>query len=90
MGIFGRKKTEEERIEENLRLDAGSKGGDLICEEAIMQDKARFGRVRKSLMAYLREQYGQDVADRALWRINRRKTDGSLDYKKPKTPHKLF
>ncbi|MDE1769515.1 MAG: hypothetical protein KGI28_03040 [Thaumarchaeota archaeon] len=48
------------------------------CEEAIIKDKERFGRVRKSMMTYLREEYGRQVADRALWRVNRRRTEGYL------------
>ena len=66
--MFNRKPTEPERIEENL--------GDLECEEAIISDKTRFGRVRKSLMKYLRSKYGIDVANRALWRVSRRRTEG--------------
>lgn len=45
---------------------------DLECEEAIMHDKQRFGRVRTNLMKYLRAKYGQDTANRAMWRINKR------------------
>ena len=52
------------------------KEGDLNCEEAIMKDKERFGRVRNSLMKYLRAEYGNDVADRALRRISKRRTEG--------------
>ena len=66
--MFGRKREEEERIEE---ID-----GDIVCEESIMKDKERFGRVRKSMMKYLRAKYGDDVAKRALWRVNRRRTEG--------------
>ena len=35
--------------------------GDLRCEEAIMDDKTRFGRVRKSMMMHLREEYGSKL-----------------------------
>ncbi|MGC1708276.1 MAG: hypothetical protein WA799_00530 [Nitrosotalea sp.] len=38
-----------------------------------MSEKTRFGRVRKTFMEYMREEYGSDIADRTLWRINRRK-----------------
>jgi hypothetical protein len=85
MMFFKRKITEEERMQENSRCDedktskkeiqSRSKRGELDCEEAIIQDKERFGRVRKSLMMYLREEYGRQVADRALWRVNRRRTE---------------
>ena len=70
--MLDRKRTEEERIEENISEEEG----DLACEEAIIKDKDRFGRVRKSLMKYLRTKYGKDVANRALWRVNRRRTEG--------------
>ena len=66
--MFGRKRAEEERIEEN--------DGDLRCEDAIISDKEKFGRVRKSMMKYLRTRYGEDVANRALWRVNRRRSEG--------------
>jgi len=52
--------------------------GELNCEEAIMKDKERFGRVRKSLMNYLRSEYGNKMANRALWRVNRRRSEGYL------------
>jgi hypothetical protein len=38
----------------------------------------KFGRIRKTFMEYMREQYGFDVADRALKRINKRRTEGCL------------
>ena len=60
--------------EDSSRLKQGA----LNCEEAIMKDKERFGRVRKSLMDYLRETHGEQIANRALWRINRRRTEGYL------------
>ncbi|MEM3007527.1 MAG: hypothetical protein QXW37_06405 [Candidatus Nitrosotenuis sp.] len=44
------------------------------CEEAIIAEKARFGRVRKTFMEYLREEYGRHIADRALWRVNGRRS----------------
>ena len=68
--MFNRKPTESERIEENV--------GDLECEEAIISDKTRFGRARKSLMKYLRTKYGDKIANRALWRVSRRRSKGYL------------
>lgn len=65
---FRRKRVESEIIKE---ID-----GDLPCEEAIMNDKTRFGRVRKSMMKHLRAKYGKEIANRALWRVNRRRTEG--------------
>ncbi len=85
---FGRKDTEKERKEENERIhrrfsrsnDAGTMSGDadLRCEEAIMKDKELFGRTRNSLMKHLRAEYGRDAADRALRRVNKRRTEGYL------------
>jgi hypothetical protein len=69
--MFRRKPTETVRIDENK--------GDLECEEAIMSDKTRFGRVRTSLMKHLRTKYGKEIANRALWRVNRRRSEGYLN-----------
>lgn len=70
MRIFTRKTSESERKEE---ID-----GDLRCEDAIIDEKTRFGRVRKSMMKYLRAKYGDEMANRALWRVSRRRTEGYL------------
>jgi len=64
--------TKEETLEDMLQ------NGELESEEAIMNDKERFGRVRTSLMKQLRTKYGDDVANRALYRINKRISEGSL------------
>ncbi len=45
---------------------------ELDCEETIINDKLRFGRVRKSMMNVLRAKYTDDVANRALSRVNKR------------------
>ncbi len=52
--------------------------GELESEEAIMNDKERFGRVRTILMKQLRAKYGNDIANRALYRINKRISEGSF------------
>ncbi len=49
--------------------------GNLECEEAILKDKDRFGRVRSSMMEYLRAKHGNDTANRALSRVNKRKQE---------------
>ena len=46
--------------------------GNLECEEAVLKDKERFGRVRSSLMEYLRAKHGYDTANRSLSRVNKR------------------
>ncbi len=56
----------------NMTTEMRQKLGDLECEEAILKDKERFGRVRNSLMGFLRAKHGRDCADRALSRINKR------------------
>lgn len=68
MRILNRKTSEIERIDENK--------GDLECEEAIINEKTRFGRVRTSFMRHLRAKYGNKTANRVLWRVNRRRSQG--------------
>jgi len=46
-----------------------------------MNEKERFGRVRTSMMRKLRKQHGDLVADRAMSRINKRLSEGSLRIK---------
>ena len=67
-GIYSREKT----------FEGKNQNGELESEEAIMIEKERFGRVRTSLMKQLRAKYGDDVANRALYRINKRISEGSL------------
>ena len=67
-GIYSREKAFGDKIQ----------NGELETEEAIMNEKERFGRVRTSLMKQLRAKYGDDVANRALYRINKRISEGSL------------
>jgi len=45
---------------------------ELECEEVIINDKRRFGRVRKSMMNVLRAKYSDEIANRALGRVNKR------------------
>jgi len=63
------------------KIDQHGFEGELECEEAIMNEKERFGRVRTSMMRTLRKKHGDNVADRALSRINKRFSDGSLRIK---------
>ncbi len=49
---------------------------ELECEESIIGDKKEFGRVRKSLMNMLRAKHGDEVANRALSRVNKRMQKG--------------
>ena len=54
---------------------------ELECEDAIISDKQRFGRVRTSLMKHLRSEYGDEIANRVLSRINKRASNGSSEMK---------
>lgn len=45
---------------------------ELDCEETIINDKLRFGRVRKSVMKVLRAKYSDEIANRTLNRVNKR------------------
>jgi len=50
---------------------------ELACEDAIILDKQRFGRVRTSMMKHLRSKYGEEISNRILSRINKRASTGS-------------
>ena len=52
---------------------------ELECEEAIIKDKERFGRVRMIMMNVLRAKHGEDVANRTLSRVNKRIQEGYLN-----------
>ena len=54
---------------------------ELACEDAIISDKQRFGRVRTSMMKHLRTEYGNEIANRVLARINKRASNGSREMK---------
>lgn len=45
---------------------------ELECEEKIITEKHRFGRVRSRMMSQLRKEYGMEIANRSLSRINKR------------------
>jgi len=52
---------------------------ELDCEETIINDKLRFGRARKSMMNVLRAKYTDEIANRALGRVNKRMQHGHLN-----------
>ena len=52
---------EEDGEIENMSWKLKQKLGDLECEETIIEDKERFGRVRSSMMEYLRAKHGSDI-----------------------------
>jgi len=63
---------EEDGELENYSLKMKQSLAELECEEAIIEDKERFGRVRKSMMNVLRAKYSDEIANRALSRVNKR------------------
>ena len=57
---------------ENMSTKMRQSLAELECEEAIMEDKKEFGRARKSMMNVLRAKYSDEIANRALSRVNKR------------------
>jgi len=57
---------------ENISTKMKQSLAELECEEAIIEDKERFGRVRKSMMNVLRAKYSDKIANRVLSRVNKR------------------
>jgi predicted RNA-binding protein len=54
---------------------------ELACEDVIILEKQRFGRVRTTIMKQLRSEYGEEIANRILSRINKRASTGSSGMK---------
>ena len=79
MGLFWHNdetNEDEDGEYEKMSWELKQKLGDLECEEAIIKEKKRFGRVRNSMMNYLRAKHGTGIADRALFRVNKRLQEG--------------
>lgn len=70
-----------------VKKSDGTLDVELECEEKIISEKHRFGRVRSKMMSQLREEYGHEIANRSLSRINKRISIGS---KMTKIPHDEF
>ena len=77
MGWYTR--NDETNEEENGELQQNL--AELECEEAIIKDKERYGRVRNSVMKVLRAKNGDKTADRALSRVNKRLQQNYFDNK---------
>ena len=78
---------------ENMSAKLKETLGELKCEEAIMKEKERFGRVRMIMMKSLIVEYGEDVARRAQGRVNKRMKEGYLNQQTRKnnsTKNNLF
>jgi len=69
---------EEDGETETMSTKMRQSLAELECEEAIINDKERFGRARKSMMNVLRVKYGDEIADRTLNRVNKRMQKGHL------------
>ena len=54
---------------------------ELEREEAIIQDKQEFGRVRNSMMSVLRAKHSDELANRVLSRVNKRINSKHLNQK---------
>ena len=67
---------EEDREIENMSTKMRQSLAELECEEAIIEDKERFGRIRKSMMNVLRAKYSDEIANRTLNRVNKRMQKG--------------
>jgi len=61
------KKSDADQIDLNKEVLS-----ELACEDAIILEKQRFGRVRTSMMKNLRIEHGEKIANRVLSRINKR------------------
>jgi len=69
---------EEDGVMEIMPTKIRQSLAELDCEEVIINDKLRFGRVRMSIMNVLRAKYGDETANRILNRVNKRTQKGHL------------
>jgi len=82
MGLFTRNdetNQEEDGQIERISTKTSKNLAELECEESIINDKERFGRVRATMMRVLRAEYGNELANRALSRVNKRIQEGYLN-----------
>ena len=68
---------EEDGEIESMSTKVKQSLAELECEEAIINDKERFGRVRKSMMNVVRAKYSDEIANRTLNRVNKRMQKGN-------------
>jgi len=79
MGLFwnnSETNKEDDGEIENYSSKVRQSLAELECEEQIISDKEDFGRVRTNLMKVLRAKHGDEIANRALSRINKRMQEG--------------
>ena len=82
MGLFWKNNgiiQEDDGELENYSAKVRQSLAELQCEEAIIEDKEEFGRVRTNMMKVLRAKHGDEIANRALSRINKRLQEGYLN-----------
>lgn len=70
--------TEYERNYNEKQVKLTNIQHELDCEQAMINEKEQFGRVRTMMMKYLRTKYGQELTNRAQWRINKRQNKNKL------------
>ncbi len=81
MGLFWHNNTTIQEEDGELKIHSAKLRqslAELECEEAIIKDKERFGRARKSMMNMLRAKYSDEIANRALSIVNKRMQKGHL------------
>lgn len=62
--------------------DDGNEPKEMECEREIRAEREQYDFVSTIFMRYLREKYGHDIADRALWRSYKRKKQNKDEQKK--------
>jgi len=75
MGLFWKNTEINKEVDgelENYSTKVRQNLAELRCEEAIIEDKEEFGRARTNMMKVLRAKYGDEIANRALSRVNKR------------------
>ncbi len=70
--------TEHERNYNEKQVKLTKIQQELDCEQAMINEKETFGRVRTTMMRYLRTKYGQELTNRIQWRINKRQNKNKL------------
>ena len=84
MGLFWQNNNtiqEEDGELENYSTKMKQSLAELHCEEAIIEDKERFCKVRKSMMNVLRAKHGHEIEDRILNRVNKKIQKGHFNQK---------
>lgn len=70
--------TEHERIDNQKQQELNKIQQELDCEQAMINEKETFGRVRTTMLKYLRTKYGQELTNRVQWRVNKRQNKNGV------------